>query len=123
MIQVILLTLLFDLATGFSIALTGDRALLSGNLFNRFFQIITNWKFLLAMVLAVGSRLLFMLINNQVLKIPSLAKTSTTVTVFITASSYIFIILLNLILLNERLTLQQVIGSIIVVAGIVVIMY
>ena len=123
MIQVILLTLLFDLATGFSIALTGDRALLSGNLFNRFFQIITNWKFLLAMVLAVGSRLLFMLINNQVLKIPSLAKTSTTVTVFITASSYIFIILLNLIFLNERLTLQQVIGSIIVVAGIVVIMY
>ena len=123
MIQVILLTLLFDLATGFSIALTGDRALLSGNLFNRFFQIVTNWKFLLAMVLAVGSRLLFMLINNQVLKIPSLAKTSTTVTVFITASSYIFIILLNLILLNERLTLQQIIGSIIVVAGIVVIMY
>lgn len=123
MIQVILLTLLFDLATGFSIALTGDRALLSGNLFNRFFQIITNWKFLLAMVLAVASRLLFMLINNQVLKIPSLAKTSTTVTVFITASSYIFIILLNLVLLNERLTLQQVIGSIIVVAGIVVIMY
>jgi drug/metabolite transporter (DMT)-like permease len=123
MIQVILLTLLFDLTTGFSIALTGDRALLSGNLFNRFFQILTNWKFLLAMVLAVASRLLFMLINNQLLKIPNLAKTSTTVTVFITASSYIFIILLNFILLNERITLQQIIGSIIVVAGIVVIMY
>jgi drug/metabolite transporter (DMT)-like permease len=123
MIQVILLTLLFDLASGFSIALTGDRALLSGNLFNRFFQILTNWKFLLAMVLAVGSRLLFMLINNQLLKIPNLAKTSTTVTVFITASSYLFIILLNFILLNERITLQQIIGSIIVVAGIIVIMY
>jgi drug/metabolite transporter (DMT)-like permease len=123
MVQVILLTLLFDLATGFSIVLTGDRSMISGNLFNHFFQILLNWKFILAMILAVGSRLFFILINNQLLKIPTLAKNSTTITVFITASSYIFIILLNYFFLNERITLQQIIGSIIVVAGVIVIMY
>jgi drug/metabolite transporter (DMT)-like permease len=90
---------------------------------NNFLQILFNWKFILAMGLAVISRLLFMLINNQLLKVPSLAQNSTTVTVFITTSSYIFIILANLILLNERITLQQTIGSIIVVVGIVIIMY
>jgi hypothetical protein len=108
MLQLILYTILFDLATGFSIALTGDRTLISGNLVNRFWQILLNWKFILAMVLAVGSRLLFMLINNQMLKMPALAKNSTTLSVFITASSYIFIILLNFFLLNERITSQPV---------------
>ena len=123
MIQVILLALLFNLATAFSIALTGDRSIVSGDLVNKFVQIIFNWKFIVAMGLAVISRLLFMLINNQLLKIPSLAQNSTTITVFITASSYIFIILVNFILLNERITLQQIIGSVIVVIGIIVIMY
>jgi drug/metabolite transporter (DMT)-like permease len=122
MIQVIVLALLFNLATAFSIALTGDRSIVSGNMAAHFWQILFNWKFILAMVLAVLSRLLFMLINNQLLKIPSLADNSTTVTVFLTASSYVFIILVNFLILNEHLTLQQIIGSVVVIAGIFIIM-
>jgi drug/metabolite transporter (DMT)-like permease len=122
MIQVILLALLFNLATAFSIALTGDRGIISGNMAAHFWQILFNWKFILAMVLAVASRLLFMLINNQLLKIPSLAQNSTTITVFLTASSYIFIVLVNFLILNEHLTLQQIIGSVVVIAGIFIIM-
>jgi drug/metabolite transporter (DMT)-like permease len=122
MIQVIWLALLFNLATAFSIALTGDRGIISGNMAAHFWQILFNWKFILAMVLAVASRLLFMLINNQLLKIPSLAQNSTTITVFLTASSYIFIVLVNFLILNEHLTLQQIIGSVVVIAGIFIIM-
>jgi drug/metabolite transporter (DMT)-like permease len=122
MIQVILLALLFNLATAFSIALTGDRGIIAGNMAAHFWQILFNWKFILAMVLAVASRLLFMLINNQLLKIPSLAQNSTTITVFLTASSYIFIVLVNFLILNEHLTLQQIIGSVVVIAGIFIIM-
>lgn len=120
MIQVLIFTLLFNLATSFSIALTGNRSLISGNLEQNFLKVIFDWRFILAMVLAVASRFLFIIINNRLLKIPSLAPNSTTITVFITASSYIFIILVNYLLLQERITTQQLIGSAIIIGGIVV---
>jgi len=120
MAQVILFTILFNLATSFSIALTGSRSLISGNLQQNLLKILLDWRFIVAMVLAVASRFLFIVINNRLLKIPSLAQNSTTITVFITASSYIFIILINFLMLQERITAQQLIGSVIIVAGIVV---
>ena len=120
MLQVIILTVLFDLATAFSITFTGDRSLISGNLFTHFWAILFNWKFILAMVLAVLSRFLFILINNQLLKIPALAQSSTTITVFITASSYIFIVAANMLLLHEHISGIQFLGIGLVLAGVVV---
>lgn len=121
MTQVIIIALIYNLVTALSIALTGDRSIISGNMLAHVWQILFNWKFILAMVLAVGSRVLFMLLNNQILKIPSLSNSSTTITTFITASSYIFIILINFLLLGERITTQQVIGSLVVIVGILII--
>ena len=120
MIQVLIFTLLYNLVTSFSIALTGNRSLISGNLQDNLLKVLLDWKFIVAMVLAVASRFLFIVINNRLLKIPSLAQNSTTITVFITASSYIFIILINYLILQERITPQQLAGSLIIIAGIVV---
>lgn len=123
MLQVILYTVLFDLVSGFSILLTGDRSLISGNLFSRFFEVIFNWKFILAMVLAVLSRFCFIMVNNKLLQVPAFADKSTSLTVVFTTTSYIFIFLLNAIFLHERISLQQLIGSVFVIIGIVIITY
>jgi drug/metabolite transporter (DMT)-like permease len=120
---ILLLIILYGVFSAASVVITGDRRLISGNLTgNDFLRLIVDWRFILAMILAVGSRFTFIFINNSLLKIPDLAKNSTTITTFITASSYIFIIAANFIYLQERLTLQQSIGTGLVLAGIIVMM-
>jgi drug/metabolite transporter (DMT)-like permease len=119
MINVILLTFLFCIFTALSIVLTGDRGLISGDLSGlNFLKMVFQWRFICAMILAVGSRFTFIFINNSILKIPSYSRNSTTLTAFITAISYIFIILTNFLILKERLSAQQIAGAIIVLTGI-----
>ena len=120
LIKVIILTLAFTITTAVSTALTGSRDLITGDIFKKITIIILDWRFILAMVLAVCSRFLFIWINSTLLTIPSLAKNSTTITVFVTAISYIFIILTNSVILQESLTLKQYSGAAIVIIGIFV---
>ncbi len=116
----VLLVLVYCLATAFSIVLLGDRKLISGNLFQfkNITALIFNWKFILSMSLAILSRVSFILINSTLLKIPYLADISTTLSVFITLLSIIFIILANHFFLKETLNLKQGIGALIVLTGI-----
>ena len=116
----IALVLLYCLSTAFSIVLLGDRNLISGNLYEvkNIILLVFNWKFILSMSLAVLSRVSFILINNTLLKIPYLAEVSTTIAVFITLTSIIFIILANHFFLKETLNLKQAIGAFIVLTGI-----
>ncbi|MDD5699566.1 MAG: hypothetical protein PHH77_13210 [Victivallaceae bacterium] len=118
--QIIMFTLFFCLATAGSIVLLGDRFLISGNLFSckRLFLIALNWKFIAAILLAVAARMTFVLINNNLLKIPRLAGSSTTVTVFITTIAYLFVIAANWLFLGERFTVVQLAGCGIVLIGI-----
>ncbi|HEY9002967.1 MAG TPA: hypothetical protein VIM89_16550 [Mucilaginibacter sp.] len=112
--------IVYCLATAFSIVLLGDRGLISGNLFSmgNIVKLIFNWKFILSMSLAVLSRLSFILINNTLLKITYLADISTTLSVFITLTSIIFIVIANHIFLKESLNIKQAIGAFIVLTGI-----
>ncbi len=121
MTLLLFLIILFGIFSAASIVITGDRGLISGDLYGaKLIELVLNKHFLFAMILAFGSRLLFILINNSLLKMPELAKNSTTITTFVTASSYIFIILANFIFLKERLTLQQALGSALILSGILV---
>lgn len=119
LLKVALLTLLFCVVTSISIVLTGNRELISGDIFRRFFKIIFDWRFILAFLLAVVARFTFILINNALLSIPSLANSSTTITVFITSISYVTTVLLNVIFLHERLSLTQWGGAFFVILGVV----
>lgn len=112
--------IVYCLATAFSIVLLGDRGLISGNLFSlgNVIKLVFNWKFILSMSLAVLSRLSFILINNTLLKISYLADISTTLSVFITLTSIIFIVIANHLFLKESLTIKQAIGAFIVLTGI-----
>ncbi len=120
MYLVIFYAVIFSVCTAGSIVLIGDRSLISGNLlsFSKIIQIVFHWKFITSMVLAIGARFIFIFLNNHLLGIPTLAKNATTATAFIAASSYVAIIMVNMVFLDERLTLSQAIGSVIIMIGI-----
>jgi drug/metabolite transporter (DMT)-like permease len=84
--------------------------------------LIINWRFILAMSLAIMARVSFMLINSTLLNIPSLAPAATTITVFITTLSILFILVANHFILNETLSLRQAIGAAIIITGVFVIL-
>lgn len=122
MIIIIFWTIIYCICNTFSIVLLGDRSLISGDLFHpeNLVRLILNWKFLLAMALAVITRISFIMLNNSLLKIPRLASVSTSICTFITLLSLIFILVANYWFLNEKLNLQQSIGAIIILAGIAI---
>ena len=116
---IIFWTLVYCLCTAFSIVLMGDRNLISGNLFesNAILKLLLNWKFILAMALAIFSRISFILLNNSFLKVPRLAAISTTLTTFFTIISIIFVVVANYVFLQEKLTIQQMFGGAIILIG------
>ncbi len=124
MFRVIFWTIIFSLATAFSVMLTGDRSLISNNLFKltNILKLILNWKFILAMILAIAARFAFIFINNSILNISYLAKNSTTITAFVTTVAYMFVVFANFLFLDERITLQQGIGCVIITLGIVILL-
>jgi drug/metabolite transporter (DMT)-like permease len=124
MIGIILWTIIFSLSTAFSIALLGSRNLIGGNLLDPriVLNLIVSWQFILAMGLAVFSRFSFIIINNLILKMPSLASAATTITALITIVSFIFIIVCNYFLLHERLSTHQLVGAGIIFIGIIVLL-
>ncbi|WP_379088620.1 hypothetical protein [Pedobacter sp. UC225_65] len=122
MLLIIFWIIIYCIANTFSIVLLGDRSLISGNLLNidNIIRLIINWKFILAMVFAVLTRVSFIMINNSLLKIPKLASASTSIATFATLLSLIFILLANYFFLNEKLNLQQAIGAFIVLVGVTI---
>lgn len=113
-------TIIYCLSTAFSIVLLGDRNLISGNLLSidSILKLLFNWKFILAMALAIFSRISFILLNNSFLKVPKLASISTTLTTFVTLISLLFIVIANNVFLHEKLNAQQVFGGIIILIGV-----
>lgn len=122
MLLIIFWILIYCVANTFSIVLLGDRALISGNLLNidNILRLIFNWKFILAMIFAVLTRISFIMINNSLLKIPKLAGASTSIATFATLLSLIFILMANYFFLNEKLNMQQAIGAFIVLVGVTI---
>lgn len=107
-------------AASASIVLLGDRTLLSGNLFSvsGIMALVTNWRFVTAMALALVARLSFTMVNAEVLKMPRLQTAATTITTFVTAISFLAIVAANVVFLKERLTLNHGIGALLVIIGI-----
>jgi drug/metabolite transporter (DMT)-like permease len=123
MFLIIFWAIIFSISGAVTTILLGDRNLISGNLLDpvKFFQIIFNWKFILAVFLSFIARYSFMIINNIILNIPRLADNSTTITTFITFIGVIFIIFGNYFFLDEKMNLQQGIGATLILIGVWVI--
>jgi hypothetical protein len=120
MYSVITWTFIYSIATAVSIVLLGQRDLISGNLFDlkKILFLITNWKFIISMIAALFARVAFILTNNALLKIPSLAQSSTTITTFITLFCLILVVIANIIFLKERINVGQGAGATLIMIGI-----
>lgn len=117
-------TLIYCLCNAFSIVLLGDRSLISGNLLelSAIIKLLFNWKFILAMTLAICARVSYVFLNNSFLKVPRLASISTTLTTFVTLISLLFIVLANYYFLDEKLNMQQMAGAGIILLGVAIMM-
>jgi len=120
MIRLIVLSALWSATSALSIALTGDRKLLSEGTASAggALAVMFTWRFIVAMALAFITRVLFIYINGAIAQIPSLASSATTVTAFVTAVSYPIIIATNAWMLGESLSARQYVGATLILAGI-----
>jgi drug/metabolite transporter (DMT)-like permease len=120
MYLVIFWAIIFSLSTAFSIVLLGDRNLISGNIlqYKSFVHLIFHGKVILSLIFALISRFAFILMNNSLLKIERFADSSTTITAFISSFSFIFIVIINYIFLDERLNVQQLFAAALIMTGI-----
>jgi len=119
MLNIIFLTILFSITTVVSILFLGSRSIIGGNMdLNGIIRIIFGWQFIAGAFFAFFSRLLFMIINSALYKIPNLSASSTTVTTFITSVSLIFIVIANYIFLHEKISLLQGFGAFVIIVGI-----
>jgi drug/metabolite transporter (DMT)-like permease len=117
--EVIVLTILFSVTTVVSILLMGSRAIIGNEMsFINIIKILFSWQFILGAIFAFGSRLIFMLINSALYKIPELSGSSTTVTTLITTISLIFVIIANYFFLHERINFLQGVGALVILFGI-----
>ena len=123
MLQISFLILLFSITSAASIVLIGGRGIIGieMNLLN-IVKIILSWQFILGAIFAFLSRLLFLMINSAVYKIPALSISSTSITMFITSFATIFVIAANYYFLGERLTFSQGVGAAIIFEGTIIIM-
>ena len=120
MLYVILYTILFSLVTVVSILLTGSRSFISGGELTllKIVKMLFDWHFILGAIFAFMARLFFILINNQLLKIPELAGSSTTITAFITSIAMVFVVIANYYFLGEKISLTQGVGAFVILFGI-----
>lgn len=119
MLQIALYTILFSAATVISILLLGSRTLIAGDMnFMRILQILISWQFILGAFFAFAARLLFMMLNSVIYKIPELSASSTTLTTLITTVSLVFVIIANYFFLDEKISPIQIIGAIVIFIGI-----
>jgi len=120
MASVILYTILFSLVTVISILLTGSRSFISGSNLTPMavVKMVLDWHFILGAGFAFMARLLFIMVNNSLLKIPHLANSSTTITMFITSIAMVFVIIANYYFLGEKINVTQGVGALVILIGI-----
>jgi drug/metabolite transporter (DMT)-like permease len=119
MLNVFILTVLFSITTVVSILCLGSRSILGSSMdLPSIIRILFGWQFLTGAFFAFLSRLLFMMINSGLYKIPQLSESSTTVTTFVTSVSLIFVAIANYYFLGERISVTQGIGAFIIMIGI-----
>jgi uncharacterized membrane protein len=120
MLTILIWTIIFCLCSAASITLVGHKDLIGDLSFRTLIPLLFNWRFILAMVFALGSRISFTFINSGLYKIPKLAGAATTIAAFITIASLAVIVVSNALFLGDKISTQQMIGMAIIIVGIIV---
>lgn len=120
MLRVLVLTLVFSMTTSISIVLLGSRDLIGGTIGpRRLLAIVLDPRFIVGAGFAFASRLLFVMTNNAIAKIPRLASASTTITTLVNSAAIVVVIIVNALVLGERLRPVQSFGMLLILAGLV----
>ncbi len=108
------------LSTAFSVAITGKKSIIGGNLleWKNFISLLFSWEFILSMGLALIARFSFLFLNSAILKIPAYENQATTITTYILSINYVFIFGINYYYLNEVPSLNQYVGVGLIIFGI-----
>jgi len=116
-LKLTILGVLYLLVTSASMALTGRNDLMASFGNRDYF----NWTVLiiigLAMLLALGSRIIYVVINYTVFNNPNYNSNAASITAAITALSYLGVLGFNVIFLGEPLTSKIALGFVFIVAG------
>ena len=120
MLKVLIISLVFAVSSAASVTLLGDRKLISGDMtkLQWWITVLFSWRFVLAMIFALGARFSFTMMNNALLYVPALSRNATSVATLLTALAYVVIIISNSIFLNERISLQQIVGMGVIIGGV-----
>jgi drug/metabolite transporter (DMT)-like permease len=110
---------LFSVTTAISIVMLGNRDLIGGQInLVRLLHILIDWRFIVGAIFAFGSRMLFIMTNNALLKVPHLSGSATTITTLINSVSILLVIVVNYFVLKEKLSIQQGLGAFLILFGI-----
>lgn len=122
-IKISTLALLFNICTAISIYYSGKRDIFKHIIKKDFFSVEIIYPIIAAVILALFARFFFISINFFINENPEYKISSTTLTAAITASSYIFILIANSILLDEKISLNIVTGFALIILGIFICFY
>jgi len=119
MLNLSFLILIYAILVALSIYLLGSlRLFLDAINFKSVLSLFLNFQFWLGLVFALFARVVFVVINSQLSKLTITQNATTTITFIVTLSSVIAVVFFNYFLLQEKLTLNQLIGSIVIVGGV-----
>ena len=119
MLNLSFLILIYAILVALSIYLLGSlRLFLDAIDFKSLLGLFLNFQFWIGLVFALFARVVFVVINSQLSKLTITQNATTTITFIVTLSSVIAVVFFNYFLLQEKLTLNQLIGSIVIVGGV-----
>src|SRR3990170_331105 len=119
MLNLSFLILIYAILVALSIYLLGSlRLFLDAINFKSVLSLFLNFQFWIGLVFALFARVVFVVINSQLSKLTITQNATTTITFIVTLSSVIAVVFFNYFLLQEKLTLNQLIGSIVIVGGV-----
>ncbi len=122
MFLIALWVIAYDIVVAASIMLLGKPSTVLGQLtLQSLAMLLLDWRFLLGGVLAVVARFVFVIINNLASKQPSLASAHLSLTAIASVSSIVVVILANHFLLGDQLHGIQLVGTAIVILGLILI--
>ncbi|HEY4694601.1 MAG TPA: hypothetical protein VIH52_01395 [Candidatus Nanoarchaeia archaeon] len=119
----IVLIILYGIFVGVSIFTLGNLRLFHDKInFQSLSSVFFSLPFWVGLFFALLARVTFIIINSQLSRSNLTGNASTSLTFIITLSSLIAVIILNYFVLGEKLTASQLVGTGIIVLGILMLL-
>lgn len=117
MLLIIVWSIIYAIVVAASVIFIG-KPLNNGLTIKSLLMLLIDIGFLFGGILALCARFIFVIINNLASRHPNLQEAHLTIAALATMGSVIAIIFANYLLLNERLSIIQIFGVVLILTGI-----